>query len=199
MDEQLLKMGLIVILAALALAWALSALFFRVSGTWLRELSERDRARGVQPERIELTQLGPFVSGRRELPGGYQEFSGVLLWSTLRLKRRDCGEALLVAQGFPKHIAPLLDGQVTARLVLRVEAGGAVLRGSFTPQEINFTHQPPRITSRVYRAPEPRSYTRLEHVDDVAHDPGWDLAEQEPAASHRASLRAAQPPASRVS
>ena len=61
---------------SLAVFWLLSTVVWRVTGTWERELTIAERDSGVSVERITLGQLGPLVTGRREVPGGYQELSG---------------------------------------------------------------------------------------------------------------------------
>ena len=66
-------------LIGVAAVWMLSSIVFRVTGTWERDLSPSEREAGGMPERITLGQLGPLVTGRREVPGGYQELSGILI------------------------------------------------------------------------------------------------------------------------
>ncbi len=146
--------------------WLLSTFLFRVSGTWEREITAAERESGLRPERITLGQLGPLVTGRREVPGGWQELSGLLVGRTLRLTRRDHGLKALVALGFPEPVAVKLDGEVTARLELQLKGGlmPLFLEGSFTPQKVEFTHQPPRITRSYFLDPQPRRYRKLDAV-----------------------------------
>jgi hypothetical protein len=154
----------VVLLAAIGVAaglWLLMTLVFRVSGTWERELSDDERELGTRPERIVLGQLGPFVKGRREVGGGYQDFSGLIIGPMLRLTRRDYGVTALKAQGFPESIAKLLDGEVMAKLTLRVRASNTRLEGEFVPQKVEFTHQPPRITEAYFLDPQVRRYRRV--------------------------------------
>jgi len=139
-----------------------------VSGTWERIPTEEELAEaeeeGLWPlpeERLVLGQFGPFVTGRREIPGGYQEFSGFMVGRTLRVSRRDHGVRSLVQQGFPEVIAKLVDGDITGKYRLSLEGGGLLLEGIFTPLKIEFTHRPPRITARHPIAPKPRRYRRL--------------------------------------
>lgn len=146
--------------------WLFTAFLFRVSGTWERELTQTERDSGLRPERITLGQLGPLITGRREVPGGWQEISGILVGRTLRLTRRDHGAKHLVALGFPETIAAKLDGEITAKLDLRLK-GGLVplfLEGSFTPQKVEFTHQPPRVTRSYFLEAQPRRYRKLDAV-----------------------------------
>ncbi|MDP2341773.1 MAG: hypothetical protein Q8O67_12515 [Deltaproteobacteria bacterium] len=146
--------------------WLLTTFLFRVSGTWERELTPAERESGMRPERITLGQLGPLVTGRREVPGGWQELSGLLVGRTLRLTRRDHGVKALVALGFPEPVAHKLDGEVTARLELGLKGGmmPLFLEGSFIPQKVEFTHQPPRITRSYFLEAQPRRYRKLDAV-----------------------------------
>jgi len=112
-------------------------------------------------ERLVLGQFGPFVTGRRDLPGGHQEFSGFMVGRTLRINRRDHGVRSLVRQGFPEVIAKLVDGDVTGKFKLTLVSAGLLLDGSFSPQKIEFTHRPPRVTARNFLVPKPRRYRRL--------------------------------------
>ena len=100
------------------------------------------------------------------MPGGWQELSGLLVGRTLRLTRRDHGLKALVALGFPEPVAVKLDGEVTARLELQLKGGlmPLFLEGSFTPQKVEFTHQPPRITRSYFLDPQPRRYRKLDAV-----------------------------------
>jgi hypothetical protein len=151
------------VVGAAFVTWVASAFVFRVAGTWERTLSSSDREAGVRPEQITLAQLGPLVTGRRDVPGGHQELSGLLVGRTLRLTRRDHGVKALVGMGFPEAIAQRLDGEVTAKLELRLR-DGVLLEGSFTPQKVEFTHQPPRITRSYFLAPQGRRYRRIDAV-----------------------------------
>lgn len=150
------------------LAIVLVSLLFNVSGTWERAPSDPEQAeadrnpyKATPRERLVLGQFGPFVTGRRDVAGGWQEFGGLMLFRTLRLTRRDHGLRALTNQGFPEHIAKLIDGEVTGKLRLRLTAAGLLLDGSFTPQKVEFTHRPPRITARYFLEPTPRRYRRL--------------------------------------
>ncbi|MFH1809607.1 MAG: hypothetical protein ABIJ09_12740 [Pseudomonadota bacterium] len=156
------------ILGGVVLVGIVVSLVFNVSGTWERMPSDEEQAeleanpyRTPARERLVLGQFGPFVTGRRDVLGGWQEFGGTMLFSTLRLTRRDHGLRALTSQGFPEPIAKLIDGDVTGKLRLHLTAAGLLLDGSFTPQKIEFTHRPPRITSRFFLDPTPRRYRRL--------------------------------------
>lgn len=161
MSNELLRQVLLVGLVAGFALWALSALLFRVSGTWERVLSDEEKARGTHAERITLVQLGPLVRGRRDVVGGYQEFSGYVVGRSVRLARRDHGVASLAAQGFPEPVAKQLDGEVMARLRLRLADGGTSLAGQFLPQKVEFTHRPPKITSAYFLDAQHRAYRRV--------------------------------------
>ncbi len=160
MEPGAVVVGGILVAAAL---WVAASFVFRVAGTWERTLSASERESGVRPERITLAQLGPLVTGRRDVVGGYQELSGVLVGRRLRLTRRDHGVKALVGLGFPEPIAQRLDGEITARLELELR-GGAVLQGTFTPQKFEFTHQPPRITRNYFLPAQTRTYRRVDAV-----------------------------------
>lgn len=161
MDAETLRWFLIWTVAGLLFLWGLSSVVFRVSGTWERVLSEDEVRKGARKERVTFSQLGPFVSGRRDVPGGHQEFSGLLVGRGFYLRRRDHGVASLSAQGFPPPIARLLDGQVMAKLELRLARKGTHLEGRFFPQKVEFTYQPPRIAGAHFLEPQPRVYRRV--------------------------------------
>ena len=126
-----------------------------VRGTWERVDSD------VKPgalERITFVQFGPFVKGRRIMPGGFQEFSGLLRGRSVALTRRDHGRELILSQRFPEGIVDEIDGTVTATMWLTLSADGQVLHGTFTPQRIEFTHHPPKVTSRRFLEAQFRRY-----------------------------------------
>jgi hypothetical protein len=161
LDAATLRLTVIVALACAGAMWLVLSWIYRVTGTWERVLSAQERAEGARAERMTLGQLGPFVTGRRDVPGGHQEFSGVLVGRTVRLTRRDHGVRSLAGLGFPDAIAAKLDGTVMAKLELQVK-DGVLLEGSFSPQKVEFTHQPPRITRVFFLGPQPRRYRRLD-------------------------------------
>jgi len=144
-------------------AWVASTFVFRVAGTWERLLTPGEREAGARPERITLAQLGPLVTGRRDVAGGHQEYSGLAVGRRLRLTRRDHGVRALASLGFPEPVAQRLDGEVMARLDLQLR-DGVLLTGTFTPQKVEFTHQPPRITRSYFLAPQTRSFRRVDSV-----------------------------------
>lgn len=178
MTDDMLRLGLLALFGGGAGLWLLTALLFRVGGTWERDLDDEEGTADTRPERLILGQLGPFVNGRRDVAGGHQEFSGILMGRTLRLQRRDFGVQALMAQGFPEPIARQLDGEVTARMTLRLVDGGTHLLGDFVPQKVEFTHRPPKITAAYYLAPQPRRYRRVVPVTDAEPVKPWvdDLA-----------------------
>ena len=158
MDGELLRIILITGLAVTGGLWLALSLLIRVGGTWVRELSDEELARGERPETIELSGLGPYISGRAEVDGGHQEFTGLLIGRTLHLRRRDHGLDSLLAAGYPEPIAKKRDGEEAARLKLKLD--GDRLSGGFTAQKVEFTHQPPRITSVLPMPAQPRTYSR---------------------------------------
>jgi hypothetical protein len=137
------------------LIWVVRGFMVRVSGTW--ERVDEGLADG-RKELLSLVQFGPFIRGRRLMKGGFQEYTGLLRGRTIFISRRDHGEELIVAQGFPKELVPDIDGSVTARLRLTLSADGRAIFGTFTPQKIEFTYKPPAITRRVYLEPSFRRY-----------------------------------------
>ncbi|MBN2362222.1 MAG: hypothetical protein JXR83_22410 [Deltaproteobacteria bacterium] len=145
------------------------SLVYNVSGTWERMPSEEElAAHDADPqeptppaERVVLGQFGPFVTGRRDVAGGWQEFKGLMLGPTLRMTRRDHGVPALCNQGFPESIAKMVNGDITGRLKLGLTSAGLILDGTFTPQKIEFTHRPPKITRRYFLQPKSRRYRRL--------------------------------------
>ena len=164
----------LIVVGAGLLGWIARGFAIRVFGTWERV---DEGVRPGQGERISLAQFGPFVRGRRLVPGGFQEFTGVLRGRTLVLSRRDHGREMIVKSGFPKEIADQIDGTVTARLRLTLSADGHAIFGTFTPQKIEFTYQPPAITRRHFLDPSFRRYRLvsreiLDAEAEVAHESG---------------------------
>jgi hypothetical protein len=154
------------------LIWFLWGFLVPVTGTW--ERVDEDTPSG-RVERITLVQFGPFVRGRRMMKGGFQEFSGILRGRSILLGRIDHGKAMLIGQGFPEPIADEIDGSLTARLRMTLSRDGTAIFGTFTPQKIEFTHQPPKIVSRRFLEPSFRRYKLVsrslldtELVDDPA-------------------------------
>jgi hypothetical protein len=135
--------------------WFLMSFFVRVTGTWER-VDEDVRSGTV--ERITLVQFGPFVRGRRAMAGGFQEFNGMLRGRSIALTRRDHGRQMIVSQGFPQPSAEEIDGTVTAAMRMTLSADGQVIHGTFSPQKIEFNHNPPEITGRRFLDPSFRRY-----------------------------------------
>lgn len=173
MSDDLLRQILLVGMAVGASLWALSALFFRVSGTWERVLSDEDKAAGARAERMTLAQIGPLVKGRRDVAGGYQEYSGYVMGRTLRMVRRDHGVESLAAQGFPETVAKQLDGEVMAKMRFRRAEAGTVLVGEFLPQKVEFTHRPPRITEAYFLDAQLRRYRRVVPIEEPVRADAW--------------------------
>jgi hypothetical protein len=165
-DGDTLRIIVLSLLGVAGAAWLLSTFIFRVSGTWERVLSQEEIDEGVRPERVTLAQLGPLVTGRRDVKGGHQEYSGIIVGRSVRLSRRDHGVASLVALGFPEGVAKKLDGEVMARLRLSLVDGGLFLDGTFEPQKVEFTHQPPRVTSMHFLPAQKRRYRRVEPLEE---------------------------------
>ena len=139
---------ILLILIALGFAvWILRGFLVRVSGTWQRV--DEGAPRGAA-EMLTLVQFGPFVRGRRMMKGGFQEYTGLLRGRTIFMTRRDHGRELLKSQGFPEAVIPEIDGTITAKLRMTLSADGSAIFGTFVPQKIEFTHQPPAVTRRVF-------------------------------------------------
>jgi hypothetical protein len=160
---------LLLIAAALALfAWLIRGFTVRIQGTW--ERVDED-ARGGPPEVVYFAQLGPFVRGRRVMPGGFQEYTGILRGRTMFMTRRDHGAEMILGQGFPKEVVPEIDGTVTARLRLTLSADGRALFGTFVPQKIEFTRRPPTVTRRVFLEARHRRYRLVSRALEDAPAP----------------------------
>lgn len=165
MDGETLRLVLITGLGSAAGLWFLLSLFVRVSGEWVELLEDDARREGRRPLKLSLSAFGPLVSGQAEVPGGREEFSGYIVGRTLFLKRRDHGVQHLQNQGYPPEIATRRDGEVAAKLKLKL-ASRDELRGEFFPFKVNFTHQPPRVTGVVPLPGRPRAYSRLAGASD---------------------------------
>ncbi len=152
---------IVIVIIAFISVMAVSSLY-SVSGVW--ERIENRESGGAAKEKISLGQLGPVVVGRRELAGGYQTFFGIALARTIWLKRRDYGSTILMQQGFPKEIVSQLEGQVLVRFKLRLSKDKLFLEGVLIPYKIEFTHQPPTITSMHALDAIPRKYHRAELI-----------------------------------
>ncbi|MBI4817526.1 MAG: hypothetical protein HY791_14795 [Deltaproteobacteria bacterium] len=146
---------LIIFAALMAFVWFAWGFLVPITGTW--ERVDEDKRPGVV-ERITLVQFGPFIRGRRKMKGGFQEYSGFLRGRSITIRRRDHGVPFIVSQGFPEGVAKDVDGTVTAILRLTLSADGTVIHGTFTPQKIEFVHDPPKITSRYFLSPSFRRY-----------------------------------------
>ena len=155
---------LIIVLIALALGWLLLGVLCPVSGQWERVFDEGNSA--FAKERISLGQFGPFVVGRRELMGGYQSYSGFIWGKTLYLKRRDFGVEQLKHQGFPPPIAQKIEGEVLGHLRLSLSANSLFLAGVFVPYKVQFTHTPAKITAILPQPALPRTYRRVQPVEN---------------------------------
>ncbi|MBI2377367.1 MAG: hypothetical protein HYV07_25420 [Deltaproteobacteria bacterium] len=169
---------LLIFLALMALAWFVWGFLVPITGTW--ERVDEDRKPGTV-ERITLVQFGPFVRGRRKMKGGFQEYSGYLRGRSITIRRRDHGVPFVVSQGFPEGVAKYVDGTVTAILRLTLSADGTVIHGTFTPQKIEFVHDPPKVTSRFFLTPtfrryklvsrEPQSTEVIEELEEAQKSP----------------------------
>lgn len=145
---------LIIGVLMIAAGWFIWGVLVRVTGTW--ERVDEDAKKNA--ELITLAQFGPFVRGRRKMKGGFQEYSGYLRGRSIEMIRRDHGKQMIMDQGFPEGVADEVDGSVTARMRLTLSADGSVIHGTFCPQKIEFTHNPPKVTKRYFLEPSFRRY-----------------------------------------
>lgn len=166
MSVDTVRLVVIILLLGVAALWLFLAWLYRVTGTWERVLSAEEQEEGLRAERVTFGQLGPFVTGRRDVPGGYQQYAGMLTGPRLTLTRRDYGKPALMRMGFPEGVADKLEGEVMANLKLRVVDGGMFLEGSFEPLKVEFTHQPPRITALVPQPAQRRRYRRVQPLEE---------------------------------
>ncbi|MEC9466150.1 MAG: hypothetical protein VX834_10215 [Myxococcota bacterium] len=93
--------------------WVVGGFLVPVAGQW------RDRDRIVQ-----LGQLGPWVWGTCQVPGGLQRYRGKVFLGHLTLTRRDFGQGHLLGLGFNDVQAQAVEGQVMVRLTLRMKPSG---------------------------------------------------------------------------
>lgn len=170
MDGNTIRMIVVASIATAFVFWVVASAIWRVSGVWERELTPAEREAGALPERIVLAQLGPLVTGRRDVVGGHQELTGLVFGPVVRLSRRDHGVRALTGMGFPEPVAKKLDGEIMARLELKLR-GGVILEGTFAPQKIEFTHQPPKITRAYFLPPQRRRYRRIDTVTVPVEEP----------------------------
>ncbi len=113
-------------------------------------------------ERITLRQFAFIITGERDLPGGKQKFTGYALGPWVFLKRRDYGKQVLVQEGFPEHIASLIEGRVTLNLTLNLSSDRLFLKGYVRPYRIEFYEDGSGIKSAIIQDPVARSFRRSE-------------------------------------
>ena len=157
MNGESLRIILLVALATGAVVVFIGALLFPISGQFRRVDNDED------DEVVEFASLGPYVRGTSTRPGGRREYSGWTAFGRARIDRRDHGQALLEADGYPSGIARRRDGEVAAKWRVR-RVGGGRLEVAFASARVAFTHQPPRVTGVDFLQTKPRLYVR---VDDV--------------------------------
>ena len=146
MDQVLTSVvyGAFVVIALTWLGWGFA---LSVNGIWW----DRDR-------KILLHQFGPWLWGRCETTGGFQQYRGVLSFGRVLLSRRDFGEAHLRALGFSEEQARLVDGNIMVRLKLRLE--GDHLEGELEGTRFQFAPDSVKIVSVNVTLPEARSWER---------------------------------------
>ncbi len=94
---------------------------------------------------VDLQQLGPWIRGQAERPGGLERYRGIASFGRVWLARRDYGPDHLKRIGFADQAIPVVDGQVTARLRFRFR--GRHLEGEFIGLRFDFSDPPVRILS----------------------------------------------------
>lgn len=151
-DTAIFVYGFVAIVSYLAL-WVAYASVFPVEGIWHRASD------GIDEEYLQLEQFGPFVTGKRNLEGGNQTFTGLQTFNRVRLVRRDFGLPALIHAGFPATIAKKINGSVMARLSIK-RRGKTLLVGSFRPQKVLFDEASSQVLSRHYQPPIAREYKR---------------------------------------
>lgn len=131
--------------------------FVRIAGTWYEQ-----KEPGGPVTEIQLSQIGPFVSGYAPARGGHHEYKGWFNGKQLKIKRKDYGEAYF--QGINIQEPGLireLEGSEMARLELEYNRQTQTLEGCHFPQRIDISKtKPKKILGRVYIQPQPRQWTR---------------------------------------
>ena len=149
MEKVLIAVGVVVLvlLLILARAWARS-----IKGVWVQE-------EGDGWLEILVDHTGPMVSARCYVDGGHYEYSGLWTGGSVRLKRRDFGEQMLKAKGFPDAIIEKVQGSVMAKLSLRLKDADT-LNGFFYPHEIRWNRAKTHVESRRFMDPKWRTWFR---------------------------------------
>ena len=123
---------LLLLLSIIALAVALVLLYPRsVAGEWT------SLAEGIGPA-ARLSQSGPLVRGRRQVPGGEQYFDGRIIGRRLTLARRAHGARHISGMGFPENLAQGIEGRVVARYSMVLSEDGRTLRGQLWSLKVYF-------------------------------------------------------------
>lgn len=168
MDESTIQFVATIVTGALVGLWVINGFLLPISGRWKRQKAEyghEDEQEGAIDE-FQLSHFGPWAYGESHRGASRYEYGGFVLGRTVYLNRRDHGLQTLVDQGFPREIAEKRNGQVQAKLRLRL-VSRYQLRGSFIPRKVEFTRNPPRVVAVIDLGPEERSYRRLEPAKTV--------------------------------
>jgi len=126
----------------------------RIGGQW-KDGEELDKPQ------IALARIAFWVRGTRRFDGGMERYTGLYLLRRLWLKRIDCGVQFIIQKGFPERVAPFIDNTVTARYQFQLKSGDDQLSGTFSPQKIHFTRNPPSLTERYYLPERPKTWERV--------------------------------------
>ncbi|MEM6730240.1 MAG: hypothetical protein AAF658_01720 [Myxococcota bacterium] len=145
--DALLRLVVIVAVAVGGTGFLLGGFLTPVSGRW------RDGQRT-----IELDQLGPWLTGRSERPGGHEIYKGFAVFGRVWLSRRNFGEQHLRELGFAESAIPVVDGAITARLRFRSSSGR--LRGEFIGLRFDFSDPPVKILRAAQIAATERVWER---------------------------------------
>ena len=135
-------------LGLFAAAWLMGGLLSPVAGHW----RDRDRL-------VDLKQLGPWVWGQCEVPGGVQRYRGKIWMGDLILERRDFGKQYLLRLGFNAVQVKSVEGQVMVRLKLKRE--GDCLRGHLWGTRFKFNPQTQAVLSVQRTRAEIREWVKV--------------------------------------
>lgn len=130
-----------------AIVWLVGGLLTPVAGRW----------RDPEGADIILQQLGPRVWGEGKLSGGFQRFSGWVMFGRVRLKRSDFGMAHLQSLGFSPEQVRQIEGQITGTLELKLS--NRDLEGVFYGRKFSFEDK--RVRSTPQAQATPRTWQRM--------------------------------------
>jgi hypothetical protein len=168
MDESTLQLAATILTGALGATWVINGFLLPISGKWKRQQLDHEREENQVGaiDEFQLSHFGPWAYGEGQRGASRYEYGGWILGRTIYLTRRDHGLEELVEQGFPRDIAEKRNGQIQAKLRLRL-VSRYHLEGWFVPRKVEFTRNPPRVIAVIDLKPEERSYRRVEPAKTV--------------------------------